>query len=132
MFVYWCLMPLSTIFQLYRGGNGGGNQRTRRKPQTCGKSPCDLAMKAPPLVTACQLAKTSRWKTHVNFIRIYIPFPSFTIVNSKLPRRGLEGLYSTSISAKTSDKSAATASALRLNTCQDLLEKKKKKIMRWL
>jgi hypothetical protein len=54
----------------------------------------------------------------------YIPFPSFTIVNSKLPRRGLEGLYSTSISPKTSDKSAATASALRLNTCQDLLEKK--------
>ena len=30
-------MPLSTIFQLYRGGHfiGGGNRRTRRKPPTC-------------------------------------------------------------------------------------------------
>jgi len=28
-------MPLSTIFQLYRGG---GNWNTRRKPPTCSKS----------------------------------------------------------------------------------------------
>ena len=27
----WCLMPLLTIFQLYRGG---GNQSTQRKPLT--------------------------------------------------------------------------------------------------
>jgi hypothetical protein len=32
-------MPLSTIFQLYRGGFiGGGNWSTRRKPTTCCKS----------------------------------------------------------------------------------------------
>jgi hypothetical protein len=31
-------MPLSTIFQLYRGGFiGGGNRSTRRKPPTCHK-----------------------------------------------------------------------------------------------
>ena len=35
LFVWWCLTPLSTIFQLYRGG---GNRRTQRKPPTCGKS----------------------------------------------------------------------------------------------
>jgi len=33
-------MPLSTIFQLYRGGQfiGGGTRSTRRKPPTCRKS----------------------------------------------------------------------------------------------
>jgi len=35
-------MPLSTIFQLYRGGQfklfGGGNRSTWRKPPTCRKS----------------------------------------------------------------------------------------------
>jgi hypothetical protein len=36
----WFLMPLSTIFQLYRGSQfiGRGNRSTRRKPLTCRKS----------------------------------------------------------------------------------------------
>ena len=36
----WCLTPLSTIFQLHRGGN----RSTRRKPQTCRKSLTNLIL----------------------------------------------------------------------------------------
>jgi len=36
----WCLMPLSTIIQLYLGRQffGGGSWSARRKPPTCRKS----------------------------------------------------------------------------------------------
>jgi len=35
-FGLWCLTPLSTQYQLNRGGQfGAGNRGTRRKPQTC-------------------------------------------------------------------------------------------------
>ena len=51
-FDLWCLTPLSTIVQSYRGVSfiGGGNRSTRRKPPTCIKSPLN-----PPLIYICYL-----------------------------------------------------------------------------
>ena len=40
-FEFWCLTPLSAIFQLYHGDrssfSGGGSRSTRREPPTLGK-----------------------------------------------------------------------------------------------
>lgn len=64
----------------------------------------------------------------LSYSQINLPFPHLTRVNSKLPRRGLEGLKSTSTSPKVWRKSATNVSALRLNTCQDLLKLKTKEL----
>ena len=50
LFVWWCLTPLSTIFQLYRGVSfiGGGNRRTQRKPPTFRKSMTNIMVHTSP------------------------------------------------------------------------------------
>jgi len=56
---WWCLMPLSTIFQLHEyimavSFIGGGNQSTQRKPLTCPKSLRNFT-------TECCIEYTSSW-----------------------------------------------------------------------
>ena len=47
-FGLWCLMPLSTIFQLYR--SGGRNRSTQRKPFSFWYLVCDITCTIKPLL----------------------------------------------------------------------------------
>ena len=59
----WCLMPLSTIFQLYRGGNW----ITRKKPATCRKSLTNFSAKCCIEYTSPEL----KMKSIIMFISVY-------------------------------------------------------------
>jgi hypothetical protein len=59
----WCLMPLSTIFQLYRGGNW----ITRKKPATCRKSLTNFSAKCCIEYTSPEL----KMKSITMFISVY-------------------------------------------------------------
>ena len=52
----WCLLQLSTLFQLYRGGHdssiGGENRSAQRKPPTCRNSLTSI-------ITLCYIEYTS-------------------------------------------------------------------------
>jgi hypothetical protein len=93
----WCLTPLSTIFQLYRGRR---NRSTRRKPQTCRKSLTHF-------ITCC-IEYTSPW-TGFELTTLVVIDTNCTGSSdtSSSQRFTLASSFSNSINSSTSDTSSS-------------------------